>query len=105
VRLELEITEVEDDHLEDQILKIVTEALSNALRHSESSSIKVTVKAGPDGILIRVSDDGIGFDTRLPTAGMGLANIAVRAERIGGTMALKSEPGAGAMIEVVVPAS
>jgi len=105
VRLELEITEVEDDHLEDQILKIVTEALSNALRHSESSSIKVTVKAGPNGILIRVSDDGIGFDTRLPTAGMGLANIAARAERIGGTVALKSEPGAGAMIEVIVPAS
>jgi len=105
VRLEIEITDVDDDHLEDQILKIVTEALSNALRHSEGSSIDVTVKSGSDGVLIRVSDDGIGFDTRRPTAGMGLANIAARAERIGGTMALKSEPGAGAVVEVVVPAS
>lgn len=105
VRLELEIVDVEDAHLEDQILSIVTEALSNALRHSEGSSIDVTVKAGPDGVLIRVTDNGIGFDTHRPRDGMGLANIAVRAQRIGGSVTLTSEPGAGSVIEIAAPAS
>ncbi len=104
VRLELDIGDVDDDTLEDQILSIVTEALSNALRHSEATSIDVKVRAGPNGVLIRVTDDGIGFDTGIPTAGMGLANIAARVESIGGAVALNSQPGDGSVIEVVAPA-
>ncbi len=102
VRLELNITDT-DDNLEDQILRIVTEALSNALRHSVGANIDVKVEAGSDGILIRVTDDGIGFDTRRPTTGMGLANIAARAERIGGVLTLTSRPGDGSVVEVVAP--
>jgi signal transduction histidine kinase len=104
LRLELNITDVDDDNLEDQILRIVTEALSNALRHSEGTNIDVKVEAGSDGVLIRVADDGIGFDTRrLTTTGMGLANIAARAERIGGVLNLRSQPGDGSVVEVVTP--
>ena len=103
VRLELDITDVDDDNLEDQILRIVTEALSNALRHSGGTNIDVQVEAGSDGVLIRVADDGIGFDTRRPTTGMGLANIAARAEKIGGALTLRSQPGDGLVVEVVAP--
>ena len=101
VRLELDITDVNDDNLEDQILSIVTEAFSNALRHSAGTNIDVQVKTGSDGVSIRVTDNGIGFDTRSPTTGMGLANIAARAEKIGGALTLRSQPGDGSVIEVV----
>ena len=103
VHLELDITDIDDDNLEDQILRIVTEALSNALRHSAGNNINVNVETGSDGISIRVTDDGIGFDTRRPTTGMGLANIAARAERIGGVLTLTSQPGDGSVVEVVAP--
>ena len=102
VRLELDITDI-DDNLEDQILRIVTEALSNALRHSQGTNIDVKVETGSDGVLIRIADDGIGFDASRPTTGMGLANIAARAERIGGVLKLRSQPGDGAVVEVVAP--
>ena len=102
VRLELDITDTDDD-LEDQILRIVTEALSNALRHSGGTNIDVNVEAGSNRVLIRVSDDGIGFDTSRPTTGMGLANIAARAEKIGGVLKLRSQPGDGSVVEVVAP--
>ena len=103
VHLELDITDIDDDNLEDQILRIVTEALSNALRHSAGNNIDVNVETGSDGISIRVTDDGIGFDTRSPTTGMGLANIAARAEKIGGALTLRSQPGDGLVVEVVAP--
>jgi len=102
VRLELDITDT-DDNLEDQILRIVTEALSNALRHSGGTNIDVKVEVGSNRVLIRVADDGVGFDTRRPTTGLGLANIAARAERIGGALTLRSQPGDGSVVEVVAP--
>ena len=105
VRLELDITDVDDDNLEDQILSIVTEALSDALRHSGGTNIDVEVNTGSDGVSIRVTDDGIGFDTRSPTTGMGLANIAARAEKIGGALTLRSQPGDGSVVEVVAPST
>jgi signal transduction histidine kinase len=104
VRLELDIrVDIEDPDLEDQIFKIVTEALSNALRHSEARDVDVKVETSDAELLVQVTDNGVGFDPGQPTSGMGLANIKTRVERLGGSMSLRSEPGSGSIVEIRAP--
>jgi signal transduction histidine kinase len=55
--------------------------------------------------VVSVSDDGIGFDERTAAAGQGLDNIKLRAEAIEGQLSLRSAPGRGTAIEVVLRAT
>lgn len=91
VVLELEV-DLDDDILEDQIMKIATEALSNALRHSGAENVDIKVEADSTHLFVRVHDDGIGFDGSQPTKGMGLANIRDRALKVGGIVDIESSP-------------
>nr|MDP9494434.1 GAF domain-containing protein [Actinomycetota bacterium] len=63
VRLELAIAQTGDHGLDDDILRLVSEALSNALRHSGAAHVKVVVESDATGWRLRVQDDGVGFDT------------------------------------------
>jgi signal transduction histidine kinase len=98
VVLELEV-DLDDEGLEDQIVKIATEALSNALRHAEANRVDIKVEADSKHLLVRVHDNGTGFDSSRPTKGMGLANIRDRALKIGGVVDIDSSPE-GSAIEV-----
>jgi signal transduction histidine kinase len=66
-----------------QVARIVQEAISNSLRHSEARSIAIIVRVDQDRRLIEVKDDGHGFDLSRPSPGNGLINMHVRAEREG----------------------
>ena len=102
VRLELDVVPIEDEKLEDQIVSIVTEALSNALRHSEAPLVNVKVRVD-DSLLIRIQDNGVGFDPLTPTKGMGLANIRERAASLGGRVTVDSETGDGSVVKIQAP--
>ena len=104
VRLELDVVPLEDEKLEDQIVQIVTEALSNALRHSGAPYVNVKVEVG-EALLIRIEDDGVGFDPKTPTRGMGLANIRERAAMLGGGVSVHSGAGDGSVVEIWAPLS
>ncbi|MFM7397021.1 MAG: sensor histidine kinase [Gammaproteobacteria bacterium] len=69
-----------------QVLRVIQESITNAIRHAKAKSIAVTVRhAGGAGYLIRVEDDGIGIaDDAAP--GRGLANMRRRARELGGTL-------------------
>ncbi|OEV12059.1 histidine kinase/DNA gyrase B/HSP90-like ATPase [Streptomyces sp. Amel2xB2] len=94
---------------EEALLRVAQEALHNALRHAGASRVAVTLVhggAGGGGTLLRVSDDGRGFDPRaVRKAGrhLGLVSMRDRASGVGGTLTVESEPGKGAVIELEVP--
>jgi signal transduction histidine kinase len=105
VRLEMAIAQSGDQALDDEVLQLVSEALSNALRHSGATHVNVLVESDSTGWRLRVQDDGIGFDTDLVSQGMGLGNLSARAERLGGTTSITSSLGVGTMVEIEIPLS
>lgn len=85
-------------------LQISREAVSNALRHGGASLITVRVHEGDAEVCLLVQDNGAGFDAHAPGAGgHGLTNIRSRAERLGGTVRLTSQPGEGTRLVVTLP--
>jgi signal transduction histidine kinase len=91
------------------LFRALQEALSNVLRHANARSVDVGISISADGVLLRVSDDGEGPPTgitseRLELEGhMGLAGMRERITALGGTVRLRRQPGAGALLEVLVP--
>jgi signal transduction histidine kinase len=92
------------------LFRALQEALSNVLRHAEARSVDIGISVSRDGVLLEVRDDGRGLTTdstseRLERAGhMGLAGMRERIGALGGTVRFRGEPGAGALLEVLVPA-
>ncbi len=87
----------------DDALQLVSESMSNALRHADAESVRVEVRRDRDELLIIVSDEGQGFDPDEPTTGMGLDNIRRRAERAGGEATIVSTPGSGTTVRIRFP--
>jgi signal transduction histidine kinase len=66
--------------------------------------VRVEVGRVPDGVHLRVVDDGRGFDpTAVPDGHLGLAGMQARAERLGGNLTVASMRDRGTTIDVVVP--
>jgi signal transduction histidine kinase len=92
------------------LFRALQEALSNVLRHAEARSVDIGISVSRDGVLLEVRDDGRGLTAdatpeRLERAGhMGLAGMRERIGALGGTVRFQGEPGAGALLEVLVPA-
>ncbi|MBM7646652.1 NarL family two-component system sensor histidine kinase LiaS [Scopulibacillus daqui] len=90
--------------IEDHLFRIVQEAMSNVFRHSQATSVAVRLSAANQQLLLRVLDNGIGFDMDKPkTSSYGLESIKERANEIGGVAEIISFPGKGVQIEVKVP--
>ncbi|SEL12134.1 Histidine kinase-, DNA gyrase B-, and HSP90-like ATPase [Pseudoxanthomonas sp. GM95] len=95
----------------DEIKKIVSEALVNALRHSQATNIKVAVVYDARAFSVQVIDDGIGIPDEVLSAGgrdghWGLAGMRERAQRVGGSVeACNVTDGSGAVVTVRVPAA
>lgn len=88
---------------EEVVLRVVEEALHNALRHAGATRIEVLLREGTGGRTVcRVRDDGTGFDAT-HTRGLGLMSMRERARKVNGTLTLSSEPGHGTTLTLVVP--
>ncbi len=86
------------------VFRIVQEALTNCARHAQAKSVRVAVHGGPDAIAVSVQDDGVGFSSAEAAArGMGLVGVQERANELGGTMSIRSEPGKGTTLHVRIP--
>jgi signal transduction histidine kinase len=90
--------------LHPQVVATLREALSNVARHSGAGTAEVVVRADTDRSVLEllVSDDGKGMPA-LPQHRSGLANIAERAERLGGGVDIDTAPGRGTRIAWRVP--
>jgi nitrate/nitrite-specific signal transduction histidine kinase len=91
-----------------QLLRIVQEALSNVRKHSGASNATVEVREQHDGILVRITDNGTGFDPdaikRRSIPRFGLAIMRERAAAVGGWLTIDSERGSGTVVTGYIPA-
>jgi signal transduction histidine kinase len=85
------------------VLQIVREATSNALRHSSATTVTVTIVVDERSLFLSISDDGDGFDVLATPDGLGLANMRTRAQRAGGELDIVSRYGSGTSVEARVP--
>ncbi|MFI9765240.1 GAF domain-containing sensor histidine kinase [Streptomyces sp. NPDC052415] len=91
---------------EEALLRVAQEALHNALRHSGADAVDVTLHRSGAGAVLRVTDNGSGFDPKtVRRAGrhLGLVSMRDRASGVGGTLTVESAPGKGTTIEMEVP--
>ena len=90
------------------VLRIVHEALHNAVRHARAERVSVRASRQADGVLmVEVNDDGIGFDperAELRSRHLGLTSMEERARELGGRLAIRSAPDAGTTVRLEVPA-
>jgi methyl-accepting chemotaxis protein len=84
--------------------KIIDELVSNVLKHSGASHVRMRMATGATGVILRFSDDGAGFDQGGRISGSGLGNIRYRIEALGGTVRLQTSPGAGTAYAIAIPA-
>jgi signal transduction histidine kinase len=89
------------------LFRIMQEALHNAAKHSQASTIAIQVRGTHNSLCLSISDDGIGFiaDKALGKQGLGLTSMRERIFLIGGEFTITSKPGAGTRIETTVPLS
>ena len=92
----------------DDLVRIASEAISNAVRHGDAGEIRVVLSTGPDGqVRLAVADNGSGFDPDSVTVegpgGLGLPGMHERAELLGAILRIDSAPGRGTTIAVTVP--
>lgn len=93
-----------DKGIEDQLFRIIQEAMSNTLRHAHASSFHVLLIKRDDTVILRISDNGVGFDMEnVKTSSYGMHNMRERAYEIGGTFKVVSLPDQGTKLEVKVP--
>ncbi|MBI4696803.1 MAG: sensor histidine kinase [Gammaproteobacteria bacterium] len=86
------------------LFRLVQEALRNVRKHARAQHVEVKLAPAEGGFVLRIADDGCGFDpTRVPAGHLGLLTMRERAEALGGTFTLDTAPGAGTRIEVRLP--
>jgi signal transduction histidine kinase len=91
---------------EEAMLRVAQEALHNALRHARAEHVDVTLDRHGRGAVLRITDDGTGFDpmaVRRAGRHLGLVSMRDRASGVGGRLTVESAPGKGTAIEMEVP--
>ena len=94
--------------IENNLFRIAQEALTNIRKHSKARKVRIKVDVGGNRLVMKIIDDGIGFDPKnvnrsSENRGLGLMNMAERADSVGGTFQVQSKAGKGTQIIVEVP--
>jgi signal transduction histidine kinase len=85
------------------LVRITSEAISNAIRHGGSALVYVQLKGDAKALRLRIVDAGRGFDPRaVPPGRFGLVSMRERIEAVGGQLRVRSIPGRGTYLEVVL---
>ncbi|MDI3341329.1 MAG: sensor histidine kinase [Sphaerobacter sp.] len=87
--------------------RVIQEALQNVQRHARSTRVQVSITCEDDQVTVRVRDNGQGFRPSAvratSTSGFGLTGMQERAEVIGGRVTVRSRPGKGTEVTLVMP--
>jgi signal transduction histidine kinase len=93
--------------IENNLLRIGQEALTNALKHGKPKRIDIELLYETGAVLLRVADDGCGFDSNHPASSedghFGLLGMRERIIGLKGDLRLQSQPGAGTTVIASIP--
>jgi two-component system, NarL family, sensor kinase len=87
------------------LLRALQEALGNVIKHAAATEVGVRIELRAAGLLVEVRDNGSGFERRASSVGYGLGNLESRMQAIGGQALVDSQPGAGTVVRLEVPAA
>ncbi len=82
---------------------VVQESLTNVRKHAQAATVTTRLEQENGTFRLTISDDGVGFDQRQPTAGQGLGNIRERVGALGGRLDVTSAKGKGTRLTVELP--
>ncbi len=108
ISIKFEFTETYDwDNLEGDIkintYRIVQECLQNCVKHAKCKNIAVNLNFNDNKIILKIIDNGVGFNVKKGRKGIGLKNIISRIEKIDGNLNIESNIGKGTEMIVSVP--
>ncbi len=83
-----------------ELFLVAQEAITNARKHARASCVFARLERQGSTFRMSIADDGAGFDPDVANTGQGLHNMRDRVERLGGTIAVQSQPGDGATVLV-----
>jgi signal transduction histidine kinase len=86
-----------------QVFLIFKESLHNMARHSGCTEVEIRLRLENHSLHLAIADNGKGFDAEQIEGGHGLASMAARARRLGGSLAMDSAPGRGTSLRLEVP--
>lgn len=86
-----------------QLYRILQEALHNIVKHSQATEVDIQLFGHDNEINITIEDNGKGFDSEKQTDGLGLNQMKIRAESLGGRVEINSHLGEGTLILLQVP--
>jgi len=88
---------------EAELYNVVLESMNNIIKHADATQVTLELVHAEDNILLRVVDNGRGFDPSQANGGMGLTNIKERITRLNGQLSISSEPSNGTQVEARIP--
>src|SRR5581483_10142413 len=90
------------EELADQLIAVLREGLSNAARHARASKVEVSVSVDGTCATLTVVDDGVGIPAD-PARRSGLANLAQRADELGGSFSVAAGADGGTVLTWTAP--
>ncbi|WP_420551942.1 tetratricopeptide repeat-containing sensor histidine kinase [Tenacibaculum aiptasiae] len=81
----------------------IRESIQNCKKYAQASKINIDLTIQKNYVLLSISDNGIGFDTKISKKGIGLRNLQERVEDLNGTLNISSEIGNGTKTNIQIP--
>lgn len=105
MRVELDVSDVSQIRAETTALlwRVAQESVRNVMKHAQATSLAIKVSREADEVLLRVADDGLGFDVDQVPSGdaLGLKGLRGLVAESGGRLSVDSEPGVGTQVSLV----
>lgn len=98
-----DINERLSPQIEYQLYTIALELVNNVLKHAHAKNVWMSLSKNERFVILTVSDDGVGFQTKTQTEGVGLRNISARVEALGGNWEVETKPHVGTKVTIEVP--
>jgi PAS domain S-box-containing protein len=100
-----QVPAVIDSDISLSIFRVAQESLHNITKHAHARRVQVELLGTGGSVLLRVSDDGVGFDPDAPErkAGLGMISMRERIRAVGGAITFVSKPLLGTQVETTIP--
>ncbi|MGV3530343.1 MAG: MEDS domain-containing protein [Flavisolibacter sp.] len=106
IEISMEAIGMEEEKLPEKlrlsIYRIIQEQFSNILKYAKASTALLKIVQDNEKLTLTIKDNGIGFDTTKKASGIGLMNIKARASLFNGEVAIRSSPGQGFELYVIM---